>query len=177
MDAYRHDELRAALQRQSLQLNAFFSSIPMRAFFDGSDEAWSPAHHVQHLIMSVTPLARGLQNASRLPATPEGTVSRTFTEVRDAYLKALGKGVPPVAGFAPTLEPVKDREKYQRELSRGFSGALVQLSSALEGLKDDDLDKLAIPHPLLGPLTVREMVLFTIYHNQHHEAGIRKRIA
>ncbi len=149
----------------------------MRAFFDGSDESWSPAHHVQHLISSVTPLARGLQNASRLPPTPEGTVSRTFAEVRDAYLKALGKGVPTVARFAPTLEPVKDREKYQRELSRGFSGALVQLSSALEGLKDDDLDKLSVPHPLLGPITVREMVLFTIYHNQHHEAGIRKRIA
>ena len=176
MDAYKHDELRAALQRQSLQLNAFFSSIPMRRFFDGSDESWSPAHHVQHLIQSVTPLARALQNASRLPATAEGTTSRTFVEVRDAYLKALGAGVPPVGRFAPTLEPVKDREKYQRELSRGFSGALVQLSSALEGLKDDDLDRYAMPHPLMGLITVREMVLFTIYHNQHHEAGIKKRL-
>ena len=30
------------------------------------------------------------------------------------------------------------------------------------------LDRYRLPHPLLGRLTVREMLLFTLYHSVHH---------
>jgi hypothetical protein len=33
---------------------------------------------------------------------------------------------------------------------------------------EDDLDNHRLPHPLLGKLTVREMLFFTLYHIQHH---------
>ena len=42
----------------------------------------------------------------------------------------------------------------------------------------DDLDKYVLPHPLLGKVTLREMLYFTIHHNEHHlellKAGLRK---
>lgn len=33
----------------------------------------------------------------------------------------------------------------------------------------DELDKYILPHPLLGKLTIREMMYFTIYHVEHHK--------
>ena len=31
-----------------------------------------------------------------------------------------------------------------------------------------DLDVYILPHPLLGKVTLREMLYFTIHHNEHH---------
>ena len=39
---------------------------------------------------------------------------------------------------------------------------------------EKDLDKYKLPHPLLGKLTVREMLFFTIYHNEHHLKAMLK---
>ena len=37
-----------------------------------------------------------------------------------------------------------------------------------------DLDAVLLPHPLLGKLTVREMLFFTVYHVQHHRALVER---
>ncbi len=35
--------------------------------------------------------------------------------------------------------------------------------------------ELQLPHPLLGKLTLREMVAWSLYHGHHHRARIRER--
>jgi uncharacterized damage-inducible protein DinB len=39
------------------------------------------------------------------------------------------------------------------------------------------LDRLRLPHPALGKLTVREMLFFTIYHNIHHVENVVRRLS
>ena len=39
----------------------------------------------------------------------------------------------------------------------------------IDSFSEKDLDNYILPHPLLGKLTIREMLFFTIYHVQHHE--------
>ena len=38
------------------------------------------------------------------------------------------------------------------------------------------LDRYRLPHPLLGRLTVREMLLFTLYHSVHHFSLVSTRV-
>jgi hypothetical protein len=38
------------------------------------------------------------------------------------------------------------------------------------------LDAIQLPHPLLGNLTVREMLFFTLFHQSHHMDVIRRRL-
>jgi hypothetical protein len=33
-----------------------------------------------------------------------------------------------------------------------------------------------MPHPLLGKITAREMIYFTVYHSEHHVAATKKRL-
>jgi hypothetical protein len=33
-----------------------------------------------------------------------------------------------------------------------------------------------VPHPSLGKITMRELLLFTIYHTEHHLKVIEKRV-
>ena len=35
-------------------------------------------------------------------------------------------------------------------------------------ISEHKLDRCILPHPLLGKLTLREMIYFTIYHMEHH---------
>jgi hypothetical protein len=48
--------------------------------------------------------------------------------------------------------------------------ALVQeLCLRLGNFTEEDLDSYCLPHPLLGNLTMREMLYNAIYHVQHHQ--------
>ncbi len=46
--------------------------------------------------------------------------------------------------------------------------AALGLAQGIERWSDAQLDRRCLPHPLLGKLSVREMLFFTLYHNLHH---------
>ena len=51
-----------------------------------------------------------------------------------------------------------------------------QLWSAVGSWREADLDRYLLPHPLLGKLTIREMLFFTLYHNYHHVQSLATRL-
>lgn len=51
------------------------------------------------------------------------------------------------------------------------------LMSATGRWREWQLDRLRLPHPALGNLTVREMLFFTIYHHAHHVENVVRRMA
>jgi len=48
------------------------------------------------------------------------------------------------------------------------------LCKQLLDYSEQDLDELILPHPLLGKLTLREMMYFTMYHVLHHHKSIEE---
>ena len=50
-----------------------------------------------------------------------------------------------------------------------------KLIAKIEKQTESDLDKYILPHPLLGKVTLREMLYFTIHHNEHHLELLRNR--
>ena len=51
---------------------------------------------------------------------------------------------------------------------KNFKNQNEKLCTALMKWDDAKLDNYLLPHPLLGKLTLREMMFFTVYHNEHH---------
>jgi hypothetical protein len=45
----------------------------------------------------------------------------------------------------------------------------------MERWSEAELDAYRLPHPLLGRLSVREMMFFTLLHNRHHQAVAERR--
>ena len=43
-----------------------------------------------------------------------------------------------------------------------------KLQHKINKWKDKDLDNLILPHPLMGKMPVRELVMWTAYHVEHH---------
>ena len=51
---------------------------------------------------------------------------------------------------------------------------LHMLIETLAAWNEGDLDGYMCPHPAMGPLTAREMVMFTVLHAEHHTRSIER---
>jgi hypothetical protein len=144
-------------------------------YFKPAENVWSAAENVQHLIQSVQPIVRLFGRSKDFLFEKWGYAnhaSRTYEGIIDAYHTALGAGVVATGAFAPLA--------CNPDLG-GLLGEFGQTNEALIGQlanwSEEELDKYAIPHPLMGLLTVREMMLFTAYHTRHHLKIMAKRVA
>jgi DinB superfamily len=155
------------------ELSAAFTAVAdhLRAYDAAQFEAtpdgkWSGGQQLDHLIRAVRPLnlAFGLPRfIFRFWGKPNRP-SRSFEALVQRYKDKLAAGgrasgpfIPPVISFGQKEELVK---KYQQ--------AGEKLVKQLDRWSEQQLDSYLLPHPLLGKISVREMMYFTIYHNQHH---------
>ena len=150
-------------------------------FFAPQGPAWSPAEHIRHLTQSSAPLAQGLRLPRwilRLRFGGGPGRSRSFIEMRDHYLAALAAGGRASGRFVPFPEAASSAPgERRREIMTEWTRITVELQNAIGRWPESALDGLALPHPLLGPLTVREMLAFTVYHTSHHLRRIVERAA
>jgi hypothetical protein len=167
-------ELRA-LHVRSRELWSGFSTTE---FFFPLGDAWSPADNVRHLLKSNRPVLRALTTPKVLLLFRFGAglrPSRTYPEVRERYLARLAAGV--TAGrFAPRPLGSSDQTDEQRSsLMAALDQVSENLTGAVSNWREWQLDRLRLPHPALGRLTVREMLFFTLYHNLHHVQNVARR--
>lgn len=172
-------ELIAALERQTAETERFLGTLSTDVFLAPQGDAWSPAEHVRHLLKSIAPVVRALGLPRPLLGLLFGvarTESRSFEKMRTDYLETLSRGG--TAGkFTPSKEVVPDdREAYRRRVMASFRTVSEDLARAVALWDERALSRYRLPHPLLGKLTVREMLLFTLYHGEHHVSRVRQRV-
>ena len=158
---------------------AFWLGIASGEFFAPIGDAWSPADNVRHLLKSNRPLEKAL-GLPKLMLLARFWVSRgrsrNYSELVGTYQDALGGGL--TAGrFTPRpLAAGEDTPEMQRRLVTDLSATLDGIAAATQRWSERQLDWLRLPHPGLGPLTVREMLMFTLYHQTHHAGTVARRM-
>jgi DinB superfamily len=166
------DELATALGVLSHELERYLESFSNEDFYAPQGGYWSPAQHVGHLSHAVLAVARGL----RLPrpvislmfGRAEGR-SRSFSEMLELYRHKLAEGA--TAGrYSP--DP---KRRGRDDIMEQWHIAGKRINRALARWADRELDRYRLPHPILGKLTLREMLAFTVFHNAHHAGRIRER--
>jgi hypothetical protein len=172
MNPYTKPEILETMQTHTAQFTAYLENLSPEQFFAGTPEKWGAALQTQHLSQTLGMIAKALTVPDRLPPAPEAK-ARTFDQIKAAYNQALGGGVTLSGNMLPTLEPKTD-VAYQLEVIGAFKQTVAAFSSNLSNWTEDQLDSLGMKHPLMGLNPAREMMIFAIYHNTHHEAGIKK---
>lgn len=172
-------ELGQALSTLVAQGTAFLAPMPDARFFAPQGTAWSPAEHIRHLRKSSAPLVTALKLPRFLLRMRFGSHtggSRSYTRIRDIYRDHLAAGA--TAGrYAPAAEAQPANSSDRRnEIMNAWTAVTVDLTGALAEWSEPDLDRHQLPHPILGPLTVREMLEFTVYHTAHHLRRIDERV-
>jgi len=167
-------ELKSLHERSTRYWDAFSTAD----FLAPIGDAWSPADNVRHLGKSVRAVARGLRVPKLLLFLrfgPSRRASRGYEELRDVYRGLLAEGGK-AGRFAPAPEGAPaDAAAWRRELMGRREADARALERAVEPWSEKALDRYRMPHPLLGELTVREMLFFTLYHNLHHVENVARR--
>ncbi len=178
---YSKSEILEALSSAESEVAGFFGSLSDEELTLRVGDTWTPTEHLQHLNTSVSAVARGFSMPPLLLRLRFGRArapSRTFEQVRDAYRAQLEAGGRSTAEFEPPREKLSAAEANRRkaELLARWSRVNARLRVALEKWKERSLEGILLPHPLMGKLTAREMLLFTLYHNGHHMQGVMRRL-
>lgn len=160
------------LQNSNQRVTKWFSEIPAEHFFTRQGEAWSASDNVDHLIRAHKPIAKALKLPKitlRAMFGKPDKASVTYEELCQSYRDEIAKGAQASGRYLPNQEnPKEQAEEKKRQLLHQFSNTSGELVSAAETWDENDLDQYMLPHPILGKLTLREMLFFTIYHNLRH---------
>lgn len=172
-----HDkpQIITALGEKIDAFNNYISALSKENFEATPNGKWSAGQNLDHLIRSIKPLqlAYGLPKfALVILFGKTNRPSRTYDEVVTKYKtklaaggKASGPFVPPTIGF-----------EKKDQLIKKYIDQKQKLITKVEKQSESDLDKYILPHPLLGKVTLREMLYFTIHHNEHHLNLLKVRI-
>lgn len=157
----------------------YINSIPESEFVRAANGKWTPGQQLQHVLLSVKPV----QQAFRLPGFLIGLFfgkanrsSKSYDALvqryHQKYQAMLEQGRRPPVRFAPAPVALSQRAT----LSGSLQKAVQQLARLQQRFSEQQLDALILPHPLLGKVTLREMIYFTIYHVQHHHEATKRNL-
>jgi hypothetical protein len=152
------------------KVNAFTDYIvPLNEeqFVSTPNGKWSAGQNLDHLIRAIRPLqlAYGLPKfVLTILFGRTNRPSRTYDELVTKYKAKLAAGGKASRPFIP---PTINFER-KNELIKKYAEQKQKLITKIEKQSETDLDKYILPHPLLGKVTLREMLYFTIHHNEHH---------
>ncbi|MBK7569754.1 MAG: DinB family protein [Chitinophagales bacterium] len=141
-------------------------------YFASYGDKWSVSENTRHLMLAISPIILAFSLPKfllRLFFGKPNRNSRSFDELLAKYIGKLEAGGKASKPYVPNTQKV-DVTK-ETELKK-FMILHNRLISKMERWKDVDLDRYLLPHPLLGKITLREMLYFTTFHIQHHQQTI-----
>ena len=133
------------------------------------DGKWSVGQHIIHLVQSTKPLANALLLPNFMLKWKFGTStrpSRTYQDTTKRYLEKLEKSRDLVSKFSANM-PITSASENKMWLDR-FSKLNDLLNHRINTLSPKELDTIILPHPLMGKMTLREILMWNTYHTLHH---------
>jgi hypothetical protein len=137
-------------------------------FMVGKNDKWSGGQQLEHIYLSVKPVTLAFRFPKFLMNLIWGKsnrVGRNYDALIQRYHDKLAFGGRASGPFVPKKVDLAKGQKLTSNLTK----QVAQLCLSIEKFSEEDLDLYILPHPLLGKLTLREMLFFTIYHVKHHE--------
>ena len=166
-------EIIDALEASASSIIEFFSSVPDPLLFTGDPDHWGPAHHLAHLTQANVSVERAMRSGV-LPPQPTGR-SRTYAEVRDLATTSLD-AAPKDRLLEMGRRVVVASGTDKADLILHFATTTERLHGTAATWAEEALDRHTLVHPLMGALTVREMLLFFVVHERHHLKLVRTRL-
>lgn len=164
-------ELLSRLIDSNQRVVNWFTEIPANDFFQREGEVWSASDNVDHLVKSHKPIAKALKLPKFTLQAMFGLAdqpSRSYEAICQVYKDRIADGGVASGRYLPDQQTPEKPEVAKAELLNQFSKASADLVAIAEKWEEGDLNGYLLPHPLIGKLTIREMLYFTIYHNLRH---------
>jgi len=136
----------------------------------GPSEKWTSGQQVLHLLQSIKPLNNALSLPTFVLRYKFGKANRDVRDYQTVVtryqerLKDVPKGK--LSPYSKDMKvPTIKEKKY---LINRLKVESKKLQYKTKKLSDKNLDTVILPHPLMGKMPVREIIMWTAYHTEHH---------
>ena len=146
-----------------------------RDFLSSPEGKWTAGQQLEHIRRSTAPVKTALRLPRIFPRILFGTANResgSYDTVVAKYRKKLSEGGRATGRFVPPSVKFENRSA----ISQNITDTISALCRLIDATTEEDLDRHLLPHPILGKLTFREMLMFTIYHAGHHHAALKSNL-
>ena len=161
-------EIKIQLSDKHSLFTGFVSGLTDTDLLASKNKKWTAGQQLEHIYLSIKPLRQVLSLPKPFLKMLWGKANRkskSYDALVEKYLVKLENGGRATGRFIPAPVSIKRVEKIKGKLISEVS----VLCSRIEKFTEPELDQYLLPHPLVGKLTLREMMFFTIYHVEHHQ--------
>tara|TARA_R110002073_G_scaffold8207_1_gene45657 strand:+ start:98198 stop:98722 length:525 start_codon:yes stop_codon:yes gene_type:complete len=163
------------LESSHHDLFEWLNNHPKEKWVSGPKGKWSTGQHILHLVESSKLLNKALSYPKFLIKYKYGTSnrpSRSYEEVAKRYEQRLSENLERAKKFNRSLNETTIKERPRVIDSLQILNKKLQYKTIK--LKDKHLDTLLLPHPLMGKMTLREIIMWTAHHTEHHLNILKK---
>lgn len=169
-------EIQKELIERHSAFSRYLTSLSETDFIFAIQNKWTAGQQLDHLCRATAPLTLGIHMPGLITRllfgrSPNGSMD--YGTLVKKYSGVLANGGKSSWMYMPKPVAFRERDKLCQKLLKTVS----EINSALNDLTEEELDKKRLPHPLLGKLTIREMMYFTLYHVDHHHTKAKENIS
>lgn len=171
----KKENILLSLEQNHLAFTDYLKTLEDADFVKEKNDKWTAAQHLDHILRSVKPLNLAFSLPSFILKMAFGKAnrpSRSYNELVNRYLEKLAQGGRATGSYIPSIVGIDQKDHLLNKLQR----QVKNLNRKVNAYPEEQLDKLILPHPLLGKLTLREMLYFTAYHVNHHLNLVQKHL-
>lgn len=146
-------------------------SLDENSFLFTTNDKWTAGQQAEHILRSIKPVLLAFRLPLFLHKLLFGKAnrpSRSYIGLVDRYHEKIVGGGRASGRFIPAVIGYDQKNKICADI---ISTVSIICSKVIK-IKEEDLDTYILPHPLLGKVTMREMLYFTAYHVYHHQMNI-----
>jgi DinB superfamily len=163
------------LRENHQKFTDYILSLNEQDFMFATYNKWTAGQQLDHILRGVSPVKMALSLPKFVPKLLFGKPNRSSTSYENLvsnYQGNLALGGKASAKFIPPKISFDKREIIQKRLLTSVTG----LCKKIERFSEKELDNSILPHPIIGKLTIREMLYFTIYHCEHHHQAVLRNL-
>ncbi|MFK8060172.1 MAG: DinB family protein [Polaribacter sp.] len=163
------DAIADLIEEKHKVLFDWLKSQPEDNWEKGPDNKWTVSQQILHLVNSLQLLNNALSYPRFFLKYKFGVcnrASRNYATVAKKYQQKLIENQDRARIFNQKLK--KPLQKDRDRLITKLQIQQKKLQYKLKKISDVNLDTLVIPHPLMGKMTIREIIMWTAHHTEHH---------
>jgi hypothetical protein len=167
-------EIADLLEEKHKDLFLWLENQSLENWEKGPEEKWTLGQHIQHLVDSLQLLNNALSYPRFFLKYKFGVCNReprSYDRVAKNYEEKLSLNKDIARNFNKKLKKPTSQDR-ERLLTR-FQIQQKKLQYKTKKISEHNLDTLIIPHPLMGKMTIREIIMWTAHHTEHHTESLK----
>ncbi len=171
----KKEEVIDALENEHQKLFDWLEKQPDEAWEKGPEGKWTTGQHILHLVNAIKKVNHAMSFPKFILKGKFGVSNRTvrsYKAVVERYQEKLVQYQDRAKTYNTGMKIPSLKEK--KRLLHLLTVQNKKLQYKTNKWKDIHLDTLLLPHPLLGKMPIREVVMWTAHHTAHHTATLIK---